>query len=220
MPLVPGHRLDDEAGDGVRAFELDDFLEPRQRVVDRVPSALNAVIRIGHVHDAGDAWLGGPAPRIAGERDRAGGRAVIRAVAREDLVATGVPARGLDGVLVGLGAAVGEEEAVDVAGRDGGQLRAKPRANLGGHERVGVRELRRLLLDGLHDTRVAVPDVHAHQLAVEVQEALAFGRPEIDALGAVHGNRIHGALRGPLEDGVLLRQRDDLVAGHGRGAGW
>ena len=45
----------------------------------------------------------------------AAGRAVIRAVAREDLVAAGDPPRQLDGVLVGFGAAVGEEEDVDVA---------------------------------------------------------------------------------------------------------
>ena len=185
------------------AFELDDLFELRQRVVSRVPAALNAVIRIENVDDAGDAGLGRPAARIAGQRDRARRAAVIRAIAREDLVAAGVPARDLDRVLVRLGAAVGEEEAVDVAGRDLGELGAQPRARLGGHERIGVGEHRRLFLDRANDALVAVADVDAHQLAVEVDEALAFGRPEVDALRARDGNRIDLRLRGPLEDRVL-----------------
>src|SRR5439155_16284337 len=61
---------------------------------------------------------------------------------------------------------------------------------------------------------VAMADVHAHQLAVEVDEALAFGRPEVDALRAGHGDRIDFRLSGPLEERVLLRQRDHLFAGH------
>ena len=55
----------------------------------------------------------------------AGGGAVIRAVAREDLVAAGREPRQLDRVLVGFGAAVGEEEHVDVAGRDRRELGAE-----------------------------------------------------------------------------------------------
>src|ERR1700752_1057877 len=47
--------------------------------------------------------------RAGGQRDRAAGRAVVRAVARDDLVAARRPARELDRVLVGLGAAVREE---------------------------------------------------------------------------------------------------------------
>ena len=141
-------------------------------------------------------------------------RAVIRAVAREDLVTAGRHPRELDRVLVRLGAAVGEEEDVDVAGRDLGQLRAQPRARLGRHERVGVGQHRRLVLDRLDHALVAVADVDAHQLAVEVDEALAFRRPEVDALGPRDRNRIDLRLRRPLEERVLLRQRDHLVAGH------
>ena len=64
-------------------------------------------------------------------------------------------------------------------GRDLRQLLAQPRARLGGHERIGVGQRRGLLLDRLDDARIAVADVDAHQLAVEVDEALAFGRPEV-----------------------------------------
>ena len=40
MPLVPVTGLEDEAGDRLRALELDDFLELGQRLVGRVPAAL------------------------------------------------------------------------------------------------------------------------------------------------------------------------------------
>ena len=43
--------------------------------------------------------------------------AMVRAIEREDLLPPGNP-RDLDRILVGFGAAVGEEERVDVAGRD------------------------------------------------------------------------------------------------------
>ena len=98
------------------------------------------MIRVEHVDDAGHARLGAPAPRVAGQRHRAVRAAVIRAVARQDLVAAGERARDLDRVLVGFGAAVGEEEHVDVAGRELGELGAELRARLRRHERVGVRE--------------------------------------------------------------------------------
>src|SRR5665213_2445211 len=95
-------------------------------------------------------------------------------------------------------------------------MATEPRARLGRHVRVRVGERLRLLLDGAHDARVAVADIHAHQLTVEVDEALPLRRPEVDPLGARHRNRIHLRLRGPLEERVLLRQRDHLVAGHRR----
>src|SRR5213082_3198868 len=56
------------------------------------------------------------------------------------------------------------------------------------------------VLDRAHDARIAVADVHAHQLAVEVDEALAFRRPEVDALRSRHRNRIDFRLRRPLEE--------------------
>ena len=94
------------------------------------PAAI--AVRIEHADDAGDARLGGPAARVAGQRDRAGGGAVVRAVARDDLLAAGDPARDLDGVLVGLGAAVGEEGLGQVAGGDLRQHAAQLGADAGG----------------------------------------------------------------------------------------
>ena len=128
---------------------------------------------------------------------------MVRAIARQDLLAAGRLARQLDGVLVGLGAAVGEEEDVDVAGRDLGQLLAQPGARLGGHERIGVGQLLGLRLDGVDDALVAVADVDAHQLRVEVEVALAVGRVEVDAFGALDRDGVDRALRRPLVQRVL-----------------
>ncbi len=185
-----------------------------QRQVGRIPAALDAVVGIEHVDHARNARLGGPAPRVAGQGDRPGGAAVIRPVAGHDLVAPGVEAGELDRVLVGLGAAVGEEEDVDVARRDLGQLRGQSRSRLRRHERVRVGKDLGLALDGLDHLRVPVPDVHAHQLAVEVEVALPLRRPEIGALGARHRDRVDLVLRRPLVQGVALGQGDHLVARH------
>jgi len=198
----------------VRSFELNDLLEHRQRLLRRVPAALDAVIGIEHVDDAGDARLRRPAPRVARERDAPAGRAVVRAVPRQNLLPSRGQPRQLDGVLVRFGAAVGEEEHVDVARGDFGELRTQARARFGRHERVHVGQRGGLPLDRGDDARIAVAGVHAHQLAVEVDEALAFGRPEIHAFGARHRNRFDGPLRRPFEERVLLREGDHLLAGH------
>ena len=122
------HRFENERGNGLRAFELDDLLERRQASIGRVPAPFDAVVRIEKMDHARHPRFVGPAPGIAGQRAGAGGRAVIRAVAREDLVASGGQPRELDRVFVRLGAAVGEEEDVDVAGRDLGESFAPSRA--------------------------------------------------------------------------------------------
>jgi hypothetical protein len=69
-----------------------------------------------------------------------------------------------------------------------------------------------LIFDRLDHTLVAVPDVDAHELAVEVDEAFAFGRPEIDALCARDGNRIDSSLGGPFEESIAATELDDLLA--------
>ena len=70
-----------------------------------------------------------------------------------------------------------------------GQLLAQPGARLGGHERIGVGQLLGLLLDRVDHAPIAVADVDAHQLRVEVEEALAVGRVEVDALRLIDGDR-------------------------------
>src|SRR3954465_3097177 len=79
------------------------------------------------------------------------------------------------------------------------------------HERVGVRQLFRLRLNRRDHAPIAVADVHAHQLRVEVDVALAVGRVEVDALSALDRDGVDGRLRGPLVKRVFARKRDDLV---------
>jgi hypothetical protein len=50
-------------------------------------------------------------------------------------------------------------------------------------------------------------------LAIEVDEALPFRRPEMNALGAGHGNGVDLGLGRPLEEGVLFGEVDDFLAG-------
>ena len=211
----PGHRLENECRNRVRAFQLDDLFNHRQRRWRRFPPPLDPVVRIEHVDHAGQPGFHGPSPRIAGERHAACRRAVIRAIPREYLVAPRIEPRQLDRVLIRFGAAVCEEEHVDVARRDGSELRAQSCARFGRHERVRVREHRGLLLNRPDDALVAVADVDAHQLAVEIDVALVFRRPEVDALRARDGNRIHRGLRRPLEECVPATEFDDFFARHG-----
>src|SRR5258706_3486365 len=157
------------------------------------------MIEIRDANNAGDARLGCPSARIPCEGERARGATVIRAVSRGNLVTASKHARDADRVLVGLGAAVSEKESVDVAGSDLGELHAQTRANLSGHERVGVGQRCGLLLNRPDHSLVAVPDVHAHQLAIEIDEALAFRCPEINAPGPRHWDWVDRSLRGPLE---------------------
>src|SRR6187397_489015 len=114
----------------------------------------------------------------------------------------GIETRDLDRVLVRFGAAVGEEEDLDVPWTDLCELAAEPGPDFGRHERIGVGQRLGLMRDGPDDALVAVADVHAHQLAVEVEITLAFRRPEPAALRAGHRNRIDRALRRPLEQSV------------------
>ena len=113
----------------------------------------------------------------------------------------------LDRVLDRLGAAEREEDLVHVARQDLGQLRPEPGPDLGRERRLDVLELGRLRGDRVDDAPVAVADVDRHQLAVEVEDPLALGRVQVDALGVVDRDRVDGALGRPREERVLARER-------------
>ena len=100
---------------------------------------------------------------------------MIRAIAREDLLAARELARELDRVLVRLGATVREEGDVEVARRDLGKLLRPGAPGARAPERVRVGELLRLRGDRVDDPLVAVADVHRHQLAVEVEDLRPSG---------------------------------------------
>ena len=189
MPFVPGHGLQEEGGDRLRALELDRLLQVGERGLRVVRPSLHPVIRVQHVHDAADPGLVRPPAGIAGELHRSRGRPVVAAVAREDLLAAGHELGDLHRVLVRLGAAEREEHLVHVARHEARELLPQDRAALERHERRDVGQLRGLLRDRVGHAPVAVTDVHAHQLGVEVEVALAVGVPEVDALGALDRDR-------------------------------
>ena len=106
---------------------------------------------------------------------------VLFGVAGELVVLAAELERGLDR----LAAAAGEEDAVEVAGRELGDPRRElDRARV----RVGpVREeaeLARLVGAGLRDVGAAVADVHAEQRAQAVEVAVAVLVPDVAALAA------------------------------------
>ena len=211
-------RLEEDRGDGVRAFVADDVLEALQGFGRRPRLLLAPAVRVRIADDTHEPGLVGPATRVAGQRHRAH-RRVIGAIAGEDLVAPGEVAGQLERVLDRLRAAQREEHLVEVAGQDLGELRAQAGAGLRHERRLDVLELFCLRRDRIDDPPIAVADVDRHQLAVEVEDPAALGRVEVDAFGPIDRDGIDGALDRPGEERVLARQRDDLLAGHAAGCG-
>src|SRR5438552_13289702 len=105
--------LEYEGGDGLRPLELDRLLEVGERLFHRVPSALDAVIGVEHVHHASARVLVRPPTRIARRLDSVAARSVVRAVAGQDLAPPGDRARDLDRVLVGVRASKRQEHLFD-----------------------------------------------------------------------------------------------------------
>ena len=73
--------------------------------------------------------------------------------------------------------------------------------------------------DRIDHPPVAVPDVDAHQLAVEVDDPTPLGGVQVDPLGMVDRDRVDGPLDRPGEERVLAREPDDLLGGHRAGGG-
>ena len=144
---------------------------------------------------------------------------MVGAVAGEHLVAAGRVAGELDRVLDRLGAAEREEHLVHVARQDLRELGPETGPDLGREGGLDVLELERLGRDRVDDPPVAVADVDRHQLAVEVEDPLALGRVQVDAFRVVDRDGVDGALDGPREDRVLLREGGDLRARHRAGSG-
>ena len=123
--------------------------------------------------------LVGPAPWLAREVDGETGVAVVRAVERHHLAAAGVQPRHADRVLVGVGAAVGEEDLVHAVGREVDDALRGLAARRVGVLRRDRSQRGRLVLDRLDDLRVLVADVDVHELAREVEVLLAIEIPEV-----------------------------------------
>ncbi len=204
-------RLQDDRGDRRRPLEGDRRLQVLQR-----PGALlllglgveAGAVEVGRpeVHDPGGGAVGGPAARVAGEVHGLLGAAVVRAVRREHLRAARVQPGHAHRMLDGVGAAVGEEDLVEVPRRPLGDEPRRLRARLDGE---GGRERRHppgLLLDRGDDLGVLVADVGVDEPAGEVEVAVAVVVPEVRPLRAGDGERVDELLRGPgVEDMRTVR---------------
>ena len=207
QPIRPDDRLHDHGGDRLRVLVLEDLLKVRRARADRARVGMTgrAAVRVGveHADDAGDAGLGRPAPRIAGQRDRAACRPVVGAVARDHLVAARVPARELDRVLVRLRAAVREEGHAQVPRGDLGDEPRKLAALVVGDRRPDRAEAVGLLLDRRDHLWMLVADVQVHELRGEVEVALPVVVPEPDPLAAGDRQRLDLRLDRPRMEDVL-----------------
>jgi hypothetical protein len=212
----PRDRLEDDGRDRLRPFVLQDLLQMRCAGANRARVGMTcgaAVrVRVEHSHHTAHTGLVRPATRIARQRDRAVRCPMVRAIAGDDLVASGVEASELDRVLVRLGAGVREERHGEIAGRDLGEQAPKARARLVRHRRPDRAEPLGLLLDRRDDLRMLVPDVGVDELRREVEIALAVVVPEVAALGARDRDRVDRVLHRPRVEDVLLRIGNDLCS--------
>src|SRR5919205_1840874 len=225
-----GYQDAGRAGDGFQqhgrnrlwALGLDDAPQVVQGTLRflfrRFGPELGAVeVRAEDVDVAAGIFVGN-APPVTGGHDRRAGVAVVGAVPGDDLVSPGVQPGHPDGVLVRVGAAVGEEHLLHVRrcmGQDLGRCR--------GPDVVGVRrchggEAGSLLCDGRNDLGVLVADVGVHQLAGEVKVRVAVVVPHGAPGTAGDRHRVEGLLRRPGVEDVRPVQGDDVGIAYGAAA--
>ena len=202
-----GHRLKDDRRDGRRPLMGDETL----KIVQRALGFLLLVLRVERrtveegaveVDDAGGAVVAGIAARVPGQVDGGVGSAVIRAVPGEHLAPAGVQTGHPHGVLHGVGAGVGEEHMVQIAGR---ALGDQPRGLRPGgvHVLRGDRaQLGGLLGDRGDDLRMLVADVGEDQLPGEVQQPVALAVPDVGPFRRQHRHRRDLGLRRPRVEDV------------------
>src|SRR3954471_5113470 len=121
----PDDRLEEYRGDRLRTLVPDHVLETLEALLDGPWLLLTPAVRVRVADDADEPRLVRPAPRVSRQRHRPERRSVVRAVPGEDLVAPGVVTGDLDRILDRLGAAEREEDLVDVARQDLGELLAE-----------------------------------------------------------------------------------------------
>ena len=137
------------------------------------------------------------ASRLTGEGDRADRAAVIAAIRRQHLEATGMRLGHTDRVLNGLGTAVGEEHPVEIAGGALGDQPGRLASHVVGETRSDGAQTRCLTLDGLHHAGVLMADVDVHQLAGEVEPHRSLVVPDARAARAGDHHRVESALSRP-----------------------
>ena len=157
------------------------------------------------------ARLHRPPARIARSRNRSRSRAVIAAIAGDDLGLAGVHARDFEGRLIGLRPRRRKEEFLETGRKQLEQLLRQPRPRSGRKSRQNIRQLPRLLSDRLDHSRVLVAEIDAHQLRREIQIALARSIDEIAALGINDMQRLPTLLDAPGAVVIFARDARDLL---------
>src|ERR1041385_7757 len=141
------------------------------------------MIRIEHAHHTRNSRLSSPTSRITGERDTTAGTAMIGTITGHNLLPSRKRTGNLHGVLNRFRSAIRKKESVDITGSDLSQFLAQKRARLGCHVRSHIRHGGKLLGNGLDHPRVPMANIDTHQLAIEIDEAFALRRPEINSFG-------------------------------------
>ncbi len=124
---------------------------------------------------------------------------MIGAVARDDFAlrpAAGL-ARKLHGMLVGVGAAQGEEYPSPLESGEFQELLGQRRARPGAPARIHEAQGFRLFLNGMDQTRVLVAQVHAFRQAAHVDVGVTRFIPEPRTLSADDGGRVPLRLNTP-----------------------
>ena len=220
----PHDRLHDDGGHALGVVVHELFLEHGQGLLPALLLVLGAervAVGVGaeEVHHAGDARLGGPAARVAGQGDGPRGGPVVALPGSVDLLPTGEPAGGLDGVLVGLRPAVGEEHVVQVAGGELGHHGGQAGLGLGAEARGDEAELLHLGLHGLQHVAVGVADVDVQQSRTAVDDLAAVRVVHVDPFGAVDHQWVPPALGLPAVDDVRAVQFLQLCGLHATSCG-
>src|SRR4029453_15034178 len=121
--------------------------------------------------------VAGPAAGVAGQINGQLGAAVVGAVGGENFLAARVQPGHADRVFVGVRAAVGEEDPVQLSRRAFGDQPRRFGPGVVGVARGDGAQLRSLGRDGGHDGGVLVTDVGVDQLGGEVEVLLALPVP-------------------------------------------
>ena len=212
-PVGAGDGLEHDGRDGVGALVHQDLLEVRGTGAHRarvgVAGRAPVGVRVEHPHHARHRRFGAPAPRVAGEADRAGRRPVVGTVAGDDLRPPGDVAGEPHGVLDRRRPAGGEERRLEIARGDLGEERTELAAHVAAHRRPDVAEPVGLALDRLDEARVLVAEVEVDELRLEVEVALAGVVPEPAALAAGDRQRMDVRLGRPRRDRELAVRRGD-----------
>ena len=136
---------------------------------------------------------------------------MVGAVAGDNLLAAGVHPGDLDGVLIGIGPGVGEEDLSEPCGEFLNQPLCQISFGLGGVGGAGIADFVQLVLHGLDDSGVGLADVAAHLVGGELQILLPVHVVHVQPIGPLKGQGMEVALGSPGKQVVFQVLLDDAI---------